>query len=52
MSKVYLNGQAGHRWRMGARRRNDPGLKITSINQAGVTIEQAGRSIDLQLYPR
>ncbi|WP_315731372.1 MULTISPECIES: hypothetical protein [unclassified Bradyrhizobium] len=52
VSKAYLTGRPGTDGVWAYQGETIQGWTITSINQAGVRIEQAGRSIDLQLYPK
>lgn len=51
LSKAYLLGSAGSGGAWTAEGETFQGWKVRSIDKTGVKLEQAGRSIDLQLYP-
>ena len=52
LSKAYLFSKAGAGGAWAGQGEMFQGWKVTSIDKAGVKLEQRGRSIDLQLYPR
>jgi hypothetical protein len=52
LSKAYLFSKAGAGGAWAGQGEMFQGWKVTSIDKAGVKLEQSGRSIDLQLYPR
>jgi hypothetical protein len=52
LSKAYLFSNAGPSGAWAGEGEMFQGWKVTSIDRTGVKLEQSGRSIDLQLYPR
>ena len=52
LSKAYLFSNAGSGGAWASEGEMFQGWKVTSVARTGVTLEQSGRSIDLQLYPR
>ena len=52
LSKAYLFSKAGTGGGWAGEGETFQGWKVTSVDGSGVKLEQSGRSIDLQLYPR
>jgi hypothetical protein len=52
LSKAYLFSKAGAVGAWAGEGETFQGWKVTSVDRSGVKLEQSGRSIDLQLYPR
>ena len=52
LSKAYLFSKAGAGGGWASEGETFQGWKVTSVDRSGVKLEQSGRSIDLQLYPR
>jgi hypothetical protein len=52
LSKAYLSNKAGQDGAWTSQDEVFRGWRVKSIDEAGVVLEQGGRSVDLQLYPR
>ena len=52
LGKAYLFSKAGAGGGWAGEGETFQGWKVTSVDGSGVKLEQSGRSIDLQLYPR